>query len=238
MVSKRLLSLLYLSSALVEVFAAPTKAQCRCVIVESEDPSVSPSSDNYGEDDICSSLGPELEQHRITNPMIYHLYVEGHADQGSSSSFPFSRHFDISFATPKVFDPYDASSLDAPSEDTQSIVCRSAFLAKETRKSSRIHILYFITGVGIVGGIIEALVLVFLWYVQRTSPSLSSCHLQSCRIDRRCRRQERIQVLGPEKLLHAHVPHDQALVSLNSKKHTYLTDTGVEDDDEFNSPVM
>lgn len=161
------ISLLASTLLLSSTTAAPTRTHCRCTIVTSPAPQFTPSTAHWtptesASDDICSNLGPELENFSHNEPDFYASYLartEGPSSLSDVSSWdqrPLSKSVLVNWSK----EPRPTS------RPNSRIVCRAerdAFSAYQGSFTT-LWILQMIVAVAILACIAEGVHLCVRWY--------------------------------------------------------------------------
>ncbi|KAH7078446.1 hypothetical protein FB567DRAFT_136228 [Paraphoma chrysanthemicola] len=176
--------------------AAPTRTHCRCTIVTDVPPAAifTPSAAHWSPAesspspiaaDICSNLGPELENFQHTKPDLYESYLaqtEGHS-QKADQQRPLTATVLVDFSSRSGLSRRNQGNEEPrpTTRPNQRIVCHSETDAFTAYQSSFVTLwaLQIIIAIAILACIAEGIHLSVQWYKTSQSTSQRNRVLQS-----------------------------------------------------------
>jgi hypothetical protein len=219
--------------------AAPTRTHCRCTVVADAAPAAiyTPSAAHWTPaesspspiaSDICSNLGPELENFQHTEPDLYAAYLS--RTERPSSTNDNQRVFPSSAGEAELRKRGESGSEPRPTtRPRQRIVCHSEldpFTAYQTSFVT-LWILQIIVAIAIMACVAEGIHLSLRWYGTPDSAMVHFPGSQKLLIEVLDSEKD-TQTLGATPLLIVQAPNGDRVCI------TYEED----DDDEMNRPVM
>ncbi|KAF2105206.1 hypothetical protein BDV96DRAFT_655852 [Lophiotrema nucula] len=213
--------------------AAPTRTQCRCVIVDSsisESGPTSPLRPSSRKSDICSNLGSELEYIQHADPELYSVFVNRPKRDSQAKVTPTEEDL-RPLSTAVLMKLATKNGLEPPSAPTerphQNIFCHSVPEAVSSYHDSQatLIVLQIIVALGILGCIAEGISLLSDW------------------LERKPEETRFIRLPGSERRLRAFSapslpPNTTAEKTSLPLECCIEIDVDDDEDDEMNRPVM
>ncbi|KAF1947313.1 hypothetical protein EJ02DRAFT_139939 [Clathrospora elynae] len=245
--------------------AAPTRTHCRCNIVADDTPALAtytpltahwspsnPSPSSSAANDICASLGPELEKFQHTKPDLYESYIrKSQLGSPSDEEIPIPTTVLLDFAGRKG--DGDQESKNAP-RPHQKIICYSELDTFSAYQSSFLGLwaLQIVIVVSILACLAEGVHLGMRWMAQREKKQ------QTQKYQQQPSERSRLRLAGAEQRLLAIPPAylNDSIFSPGAEKkirayestryflkqspsgHREFIAYEDEDDDEADRPVM
>jgi hypothetical protein len=234
--------------------AAPTRTHCRCTIVTDAAPAaiVTPSvahwtptesSSNPLAGDVCSNLGPELENFQHTKPDLYASYVsrpEGFSANGDLQR-PLTGDMFVKFAAADGLRSRGGSNNEPrpTARPHQRIVCRSEADPFTAYQGSFVTLwaLQMVVAIAILACIAEGVHLSLRWYGTTDSASHSMMRLPGSRNLVLRFSSSGIEVRDAEKEDGTEQETPMLVVQAPNGDRVRIT-YEEDDDDEMNRPVM